>query len=275
MSFTEPTADAGQPAEGQAAEAPSQPYADYLNRVPEEVRGDIQPIFHDWNSQVNRQFEEHANYRKQWEPYESIGLNQHQPDQVQWAMQVAEAAQNNPQALREYLDQQHGPVQVEQPQQNLDEFAYQDPQQQWQDQLAQQLKPLQEQLQQFSDWRTALEQQAHQAQIEQAISTEVERLKQENASSLPKHVLENFDNLVSTFAERHAEAGDPRQAVQKGWADLQTLLNQTKTDALQAKLDQPAPSLEGGVADLAPDQPKTLREAQAIALQQMRANRVA
>lgn len=270
----EPMVDGGQPDQGQA-DAPSggQPYADYLNRLPEEVRGDVEPVFQDWNKNVNSRFEQHASFRKQWEPYEKAGLNTYTADQLAWAVQTLQ----NPQQAREWLDQQYGPVQAPEPaQESLDPYGYQDPNQQLEQLLSSKLGPLEQQLQQFNDWRQQLEQQQMEQQIASALEAEVNKLREEHAAGLPKEVQENFGDIIERFGMRYAESGaDPATVVQKAWADFQALQNQLTTAALQNKVDQPQAPVDGGVADLTPEKVNSLREANKIALQQMRANRAA
>lgn len=277
MSYTEPNADAVQPEAGQgdAGAAGSPPYADYLTRVPEEVRGDIEPIFKEWDSNVSRKFSEHATYRKQWEPYEQAGINQYTADQLQWAIQTL----SNPDQARQWLDQTYGPVQQQETPQEPNPYEYHDPQQQALEQLlTQKLGPLEQQLQQFNDWRTQLEQQQHEQHVNSVIMAEIEKLHQQHLTNLPEPLREKeaFADLIDRLGSKYATAGaDPVQVVQRTWADFQALQNQFGTAAIQGKLEQPAPAVEGGTADLSPEKITSLREASRIALQQMRANRAA
>lgn len=275
MSVTDPSADGVQPEPGQGDGGTSggQPYADYLNRLPEEVRGDVEPVFKDWNSNVNSRFEEHATYRKQWEPYEQLGLNQRDPEQVSWALQVAEAAQQNPQALREWLDQTYGPAQAQPEQQPQDPATFDpyDPNAQFESLLSQRLGPLQQQLEQFSQWQQNLEQQQHVQHIDQQLNTAIEKLSAEHGSSLPAGV--EMSDVIERFGNRYATPGaDPGQVVASAWRDYQAWSNSISTAALQSKVDQPGPAVAGGTADLTPEQPRNLREANALAMQQFRAS---
>src|ERR1035437_4782758 len=68
-----------QPPEGQGDQSNSSPYAEYLDRLPEEVRGDVEPVFRDWDAQTTRKFQDAAKYRKQWEPLEQTGVSQRDP----------------------------------------------------------------------------------------------------------------------------------------------------------------------------------------------------
>lgn len=273
MSYTEPQADEGQPT-GQAdgGETGGQPYADYLNRVPEEVRGDIEPVFADWNRNVNSQFEQHASYRKQWEPYESTGIRDQTPEQIQWALQVANAAQNDPASLRAWLDENH-PAPADpapaQPQQEFGTYDQYDPNAQFK----QMLEPIQQQMQQMNDRWQEFQNQTALERLSATLEAEIAAAKQsEAARALPADVLKNFEGYMETFGMQHASAGsDPKQVVAKAFADLQALGNQFGTAALQQKVDQPAPAVSGDVADGSVETVKGLREANKIAAQQIRA----
>ena len=273
--------DAGQGDGGQSGGG-EQPYAEYLNAVPEEVRGTVEPVFADWNAHVNKQFEQHAEFRKGWEPYEQAGLNQYQPDQLSWALQVAQAAQNDPAAMRAWLDEQHGPVaaaqQDQQPSQDeLFGVGYQDPQTQQLEQLFEQkFGPLSQQFQEFAQWRESLEQQQHEARISEALNAEIGQLEQQHAANLPEDVRGNFAEIIGTFASKYAHPGaDPKQVIGRAWADFESLSNQLQTAALQQKVNQPKPAESAGAVALSGDAPKTLKEAEQAALGRLRAERAA
>ena len=278
MSYTEPAADEGQPA-GQADEGTGgQPYADYLTRVPEEVRGDIEPIFKDWNSSVNKRFEEHAQYRKEWEPYESV--RSHQPEAVGEALQLYQLAVNDPKAFQEWFNDyasQRGLTPAQAAQELAQEettFDQYDPNAQFKQMLDQSVGPLQKQFEQFMQKQQQIEQQQLEQSIQSQIDQEITKL-QEEAKNLPAKVREQIPDIIERFGSRYATQPGvtPDQVVRKAWADFEALSNQLRTGALQEKVDQPEPALAGDVADGAPPQIKTLAEANKIALQQMRANR--
>lgn len=281
MSVTDPATEPVQPEEGQGGggeSAGDPPYADYLNRVPEEVRGDVAPVFHDWNSSVNRKFEEHAEYRKGWEPYEPLGINQRSPEEVQWALQLSQLAQQDPQGFQEWFQgyaQEHNLTPQEQAAQaadapSLDEFFSGDPQQ-IQGLLDQRLSPLQQQLEQMNQRFEQQEFAAREAQARQYIDGQVAELRDQHLESLPKDLRDKFESIVETHAARYIES-DPANAVTRGWADFEALMNQLQTAALQQKVNQPAPAESGGVPALESDAPKSLKEAEAVARQQLRAN---
>lgn len=294
MSFTDQSADGVQPDSGQG-ESGGQPYADYLDRVPEEVRGDIEPIFSDWNSHVNKQFEQHAGYRKQWEPYEQLGVHEQNPENLQALLDFQQALENNPQGVWEWAQgyaKERGlyeePAPAEQP---AEDFSYLDPNQQYEKVLEQKLGPLQKQFEQFEQWRNQLEeaareqqeQQEHErqvAEISSALEHEIGQLAEKHAANLPEKMREQFGDILERFAYPYADEGlAPGEVVQKAFADFQNWQNLLQTDALQAKVDAPAPAQSGGTPDGSPPSlgkgRDALREAEKIAREQLRANRAA
>src|SRR5438132_770700 len=76
-------------------------------------------------------FQDAADFRKSWEPYEQAGVNQFSPEQVQWGLEFMQALEN-PQAIQQWYEQyaQQNGLQAEQGQQPApDEFAYDQPSQ--------------------------------------------------------------------------------------------------------------------------------------------------
>jgi hypothetical protein len=47
---------------------------EYLDRLPEEMRGDVEPIFKEWDANVTKRFQEAAEFRKTMEPLSDLGL---------------------------------------------------------------------------------------------------------------------------------------------------------------------------------------------------------
>lgn len=287
MSITEPTADGVQPDQGQGdgGQTGDLPYADYLSRLSDEVRGEAQPVFHDWNAHVNKQFEQHAEYRKGWEPYEQLGVNSKDPELVKWALEFAEAASSNPEAIRDWYGsyaQERGLTPAEAAaqaaEQPAEDYSFLDPSLNLDKVLGEKLGPLQQQLEQFAQWRADIEQQAQLEKIDQIIEQEIAALREQHGKDLPEGF--DFKDTVNRFASPYATAGaDPKQVVAKAWADFQAVANQLQTAALQAKVDQPAPAETAGVPDVSPPPlgkgQDALRAAQRIALEQLRQNRAA
>ena len=80
------------------------PYAPFLERVPESVRGVIEPIFKEWDSNVTQRFQGvHSQY--EWaQPWKEIAEN-YEPDTVSQAIEVLSALEQNPEGFYQALAQ--------------------------------------------------------------------------------------------------------------------------------------------------------------------------
>lgn len=97
-STTEPSAV--QP-EGQGqTDAPTGLYD--LSTVPEEYRSHVERIAEDINRNANAKFQEAAEYRKAWEPYEKLGINEVDPDGLTALLEFAQEI-SNPDTARDAL----------------------------------------------------------------------------------------------------------------------------------------------------------------------------
>lgn len=279
MSFADPEAEPVQPDEGQGdgEAAGGSPWESYLERFPEEVRDTAAEAFREMEGNATKRFQEHSEYRKTWEPYEQLGVSQVSPEDVQWALQFRQAAVENPQAIQQWFDayaQEHGltPQQAAaEIQQQQDDLGYDPSQQQLDQMLKQHLSPLQQQVEQMSQWRTQIEEQAHQDQITRALDTEVAALKAKHADSLPDELKERFDDVIERFAMKYAQPGaDPKRVIALAWQDFESLSNQIEKAALQGKVDAPAPAESGGVPDVSPDKIHSFKQAESVAAEFLR-----
>ncbi len=53
-----------------------------LSTVPEEYRSHVEQVAKDIDRNVNAKFQEHADFRKQWEPFQELGLHEYDPEGV-------------------------------------------------------------------------------------------------------------------------------------------------------------------------------------------------
>lgn len=103
---TSPTAEQVQPEEGQGQpsadetsavqpEGQGQPDAQAglydLSTVPEEYRSHVERIAKDIDRNVNAKLQEAAEFRKSWEPYSSLGVNEVDPEGLAALMEFAQA----------------------------------------------------------------------------------------------------------------------------------------------------------------------------------------
>jgi hypothetical protein len=250
------------------------PYDEYLSRIPEEVRGDVEPVFKDWDKNVTQRFQEASQYRQTWEPYEQAGINQFAPEQVQLGLQFVQAL-DNPQAIKEWYDQyaqQNGLIDQQAEQQaapSFDEYGvYGDPSAQQLEQLLKtQLGPIQQQLEAFGQWREAQEFAAREQEALRMIEGQIEELKTKHGDEFNEKAVEQ---LVAQYIET-----DPVNAVNRAWADYQALVNQISQSVVKSKVSAPPAAESGGVPDVNPEEIKTLADANRIAKERLRQARMA
>lgn len=255
-----------QPAPGQGEPASGTPYDEYLSRIPEAVRSDVEPVFRDWDANTTRKFQEAATYRDSWKPFEDLGVQKRDPNEVQWAMQFVDALQN-PKAIADWYAtyaQENGITQQQQ-----QEPEYVDPAvtQMLEQQLSTQLGPVARQLQELSEWRTAQETQAREAQAMSEIKSQMSELKARHPDEFNEQMVEK---LIPNYIE-----SDPKNAVSRAFADWQAIRSQVERDTLQGKVNTPPGAESGGSAAGGPEPAKTLAEAAAQAMEQLRAARSA
>jgi hypothetical protein len=271
VSVTDPAADPVQPEDsGQGGEgAQDAPYAEYLSRIPEDVRGDVEPVFKEWDASVTKRFQDAAEYRKSWEPYQQAGLNQYEPEYLAQAAQFAQVAQENPQAIQQWFQayaQEHGLQAAQDAAEQMSEFdGYQDPQQQLEKLLEDKLGPLSQGLEEISQWRAQQEQAAQAAAYEQVLDGQLAELKSKH-----EETFKNFpgvEDMIQTYAAAHVNSnpGDWENAIPQAWQKAEGLINQVSKGTLQSKVDAPAPAEGGGVADMNREQPKSMQDANAEA----------
>jgi hypothetical protein len=270
--MTEPD-DTVQPDAGQGEPVADAPYAEYLNRIPEELRGQVEPIFKEWDGNTTRKFQEASEYRKGWEPYEQVGVNRHDPAAVEWALQFYSALEN-PKAIKDWYgdyQQQHPELQEQQAvqqQQSPDAFEFQDPSvQAYEEKMKALLAPMQQELDANRQWRETQAQQTREQDALRYIEGQIGELKE-------KHGAEFNEQAVEQLIPQYIET-DPRNAVQRAWADYQSLVNQIQKDVLQSKVKQPAAAESGGLPDVAPEEVKTMSRAGEITREILRNARMA
>lgn len=231
----DPIADEGVQPEGQGAATGDAPYQEYLDRIPEQVRGEVEPVFKDWDSNVTKRFQEQAQYRSQWEPYEQAGISQYNPQELQQLVEFANAIQD-PEWFRTWLQEQA--VETGAFPQGPGEEPVVDPA--LEQLLQQHLTPLQHQLQEQQSWQQQQEERL-------ALEAAAQHIEQQFAGLREKHG--DFDQgKVEMFASKYLH-DDPHNAIDRGFADYQAFIGQIERGLLTTKLGHPAsPEMGGGPA---------------------------
>jgi len=100
----------GQPAQQQQQQVNTgnrSPYADYLDRIPEGLRGAVEPVFKDWDANVTRMRQNELAKLQEYGGYDEL-VQQYEPEYLTQATQLAMMLEQNPQALYEGLAQMLG-----------------------------------------------------------------------------------------------------------------------------------------------------------------------
>ncbi len=261
------TTDPAQPVEGQG-ETGDSPWASYLERFPEEVRDEAASAFREMEANTTRKFEQQAEYRKGWEPFEQLGVKDRDPAAVEWALQVADAAQNDPAAFQQWFEQTYAPANGLTPAQQLDQ-EFEDPTAKELRELKAQFGQVTGQLGELSEWRSSQEQQRAQAEQMQGIEAELTALEKKHPDEYNRTMIEMF---VDRQLKENPSPQDGPQVVRAAFADWQKARNDLEKDFLQSKADVPAPAEHGGNVNSAGEVDNSLKTAGIRALEQMRAH---
>lgn len=200
-----------------------------LSAVPEDVRDIVTPLLKQFEGNVTRKFQEAAEFRKTWEPFQELGVHQVDPDELRELLAFRELAQDPDQfkAWYEAVGQEMGlHQQAAQP----EAPAPGDP------------AALESTLAKLLDQRLGPIEQAYQSQQEQA--------RLQHAESF---VNSKLDELKAEHGEFDADAVcqlalayEGNDAIDRGFADYQRLVGQVEKNVFESKLQQPDSPAQGG-----------------------------
>lgn len=233
-------------------------YAEALAGVPEQYRGYVEPHFKKWDQAVGPKLQEAAEYRKQWEPYEQLGVKNLEPDTLKELLSFHEIASDPDQFLQWYQDigeqlRQEGLLDQEQPEQ---EEPQGDPE----------IQEIKSQFQEFQQWRQQQEQERAYNDANTFLGGELDKLKQENPNM---QFSEEVANAIFTFARNYAES-DKQNCVKKGFQDYMNLMGQAEKQLFKAKTEAPAPAESGGVPNTGMPPVTSFDEAKRLGMERLR-----
>lgn len=206
-----------------------------LNEVPEDVREHVVPHLKAMEGSITKKFQEAADYRKGWQPYEELGLRDMNPEQVKQLLDFAQMA-NDPTQFDQWLQaaaEERGLLGGNGSEElDLEELEGLSPEK-VKELVAEQTQPLQETLQQQQQAQAV-------AQAEQGIEESLEQIRKDNPD-LPENAEDAIVKLAYTYAD---EPGvDP---IEKGFEDYQGLIGQGEKGLFEKKAAQPAPAEGAG-----------------------------
>lgn len=210
-------------------------YDSILSDVPQEHRPYVESAIKEFDGRVTKKFQEAAEYRDQWQPYEELGINEYDPESLQSLLQFAEIA-NDPDTFREWWEK----VGDEQgwtddlilsdndDDEDDDEFNKQELMEQFAQMLDERMQPLTER-------ERAREEESRLNAAEQAIDEQMEQLKQEHG--------EFDEQAVYKLALAYSDEDNP---IELAFKDYQSLVGDIEKGTLESKSGQPPPSEAGG-----------------------------
>lgn len=255
------TTETVQPDPGQGGASEGTPYSEYLDRIPAELRDQVEPVFKSWDSNVTRRFQELSSAGRRWEPFEQAGLHQYDPQSLQQLVEFAQMAESNPEAYTSWLREQASAAGLLSTQQ--DEDTYIDPaiEKLVEQRFEKQFGPLQQQVQQFQSWQQQQEMARAQQQHTEQINTRLDELARQHGE-FPRPAVEKF---ISNYID-----SDPQNAVDRAFGDYQQLVADIEKQVFASKLSQPGTPETSGTPDAHAQPITSLRDAAAIATERLR-----
>lgn len=231
----------------------------FVSSAPEHLRDAARELVPTWDQYVQRQFTDHADYRKNWEPYEQLGINEIEPEELQELLDFRNIVQDE-NRFRQWHQEIGDLLNPDGIDANDDEFA--DPQVQ---QLQQQLQQMQGMMEQLVQDRESQQQQQVLQETAMQVRQELDALKKDN----PDLTAEDED-YICTLALRY----DSSDAIQRGFQDFQKLMGRAEKGVFNHKTDpalRVAP-VSGGNNDTSAEPILSFEQAARAARERLRQN---
>lgn len=201
-------------------------YSQYLERVPEAARKDVEPIFKEWDANYTRMTQQHAEQLKQYEPYAQLIEAVGSPETMQAAVEWAWRMQNQPDEVFKILAE-HLNYDLEEDPDYSGGFQEQDP-------TDEKYQALEQGLSQLTELVQGNQEQQEQDQRAQQYLNYMEQVEQKNGPM-------DYD-VVLAWA---AESGDLDSAIQKYYETFAPVLKAQQQNGGQQNPQQ-FPFLNGG-----------------------------
>lgn len=249
-------ADDVQPADaGQGADTTDSGLYD-LDSVAPEIREAVAPHLKAIEGNVTKKFQEAADYRKQWSPYEEIGLNNLQPDQVKGLLEFAEMA-NDPEQFGQWWEtagKEMGLFDKFTPDSSVEDLELEDDlspekvQELIEKQVAEKIGPIEQTLQQQ-------QMQSKEAQANEEIASAMGSIRGENSSLFEGDEDGKVENRIARLAYSYSDDNSlsATEMIQKGFEDYKEMIEAGEKGLFQQKANQPKPPEGPGGADTSPE----------------------
>lgn len=228
-----------------------------LDSVAPEEREQIVPHLKAIEGNVTKKFQEAAAYRKQWEPYEELGLTEIAPEQIKGLLEFAALA-NDPEKFGQWwqnagkelgLFEKFGNSETPEIDE-LDDLSPEKVQELIAEQVGEKLSPVEEMLQ-----KQQQDQQVAEAakQVDEAmaqIRKDAPSLFEGDAEE-QKKVEQRIARL--SYAYSDDKSLSPAEMIQKGFEDYKEMIGQGENGLFEQKAKQPKAPEGPGAADTSPE----------------------
>lgn len=232
-----------------------------LESVPEDYRPHVERIAKEMEGNVTRKFQEAADQRKEWTPYEELGIKDYQPEDIEQLLQFAEIASDEnlfkewwKEVGSEYgfIDSIQGEVDDDDDFEDDDDDV--DPQQLLDELLDQKLAP-------FLEKERQSEEQQLIEEAESQIESELKALKDEHG--------EFDEDAVLSLALAHGDEDNP---IAKGFEDYARIVGDTESNTITRKVNSPEPPEGPGKPNTHQPNPTDWNEVKDMARERLRAS---
>lgn len=235
--------DVQSPEGDQGAEATDSGYAQYLDSVAPEIREQVEPLFKEFDGNVTKRFQEHADYKKGWTPYEELGIKDVPPEQLQQLLDFAQMA-NDPEQFNQWLQQaatERGLLGQQDDDLDLDLEDDSQVEDRLLQKVTEMINPLMERFEK-QDQEKALE--SAEAEVKGALD---EILSEHD--NLPEGARDAIEALAYRYAEEPGLTA--KEVIDKGFADYNNLIGQGEKGLFAKKAEQPETPEGPGAASTA------------------------
>lgn len=213
-----------------------------LDSVAPEIREALEPHLKGIEANAGKKFQEAAEYRKGWAPYEELGVKDVPPETLQGLLGFLNVA-NDPEQFAEWwkaageeqglFDQQTDDLGLE----DVDDLSTDKIQELIAQEISKNISPLQEQLQ-------AQESERQQQEANTEITQQLEQIRADNPD-LPEGAEDAIVRLAFSYAD------EDQNPIEKGFNDYQSLIGQGEKGLFEKKASQPQPPEGPGAASTA------------------------
>lgn len=215
-------------------------HEDFINSAPEELRDAAAELAPVWDQYVQGKFTEAAEFRKQYEPYAELPLDQLTPEDVQEVL-AFQQIQADPHALKAWHEQWDAQIRASHPELFDDGGEYEgeaDPR------ILQELNQTKQQLQELVDWRSGLQQEQNAQQATEYVNQQIAGIKEE----YPTLSDDDVDSICTLSMKYIPQDGSqpPEDFIKQGFKDFQRIVGQTERNLFAVKETQPTPAQHGG-----------------------------